>query len=260
VKAFCPYCMSAHACGIAAAVLAFLSSRDVDRKAVRICAGAGFLTAVVLAVFQLLTTPSYRAQTGQSTAPLPIPDAAVSPVVGPVDAEQTVALLYDYRCSHCRTIHGFLEEAVEHFGGKVAFVLCPTPLSPSCNPYIPAGSEDLFAGSCELSYLALGLWKTDPEAFRAFDAWLFTADGKEGWYPRSPKEAAAKARGLAGDRSLDEGWASAYLSQTLELFGRTTAEGRSGIPRLVYGASWTIPEADTSEGFIRAVGDLLDRN
>ena len=255
VKAFCPYCMSAHVCGILTAVLAFLSSRDLKKGR---ALGIGALVALAFMVFHALTTPAFRAQTGRSESELPIPDPVHSPVVGPVDAEYTVALLYDYRCSHCRTIHGFLEEAVAHFDGRVAFVLCPTPLSPVCNPYIPAGGEDLFAGSCELARLALGLWKTDPEAFRIFDAWLFTADGKEGWYPRSAAEAAEKALELAEGKLMDEAWISSYLAGTLELFGRTTAQGRSGIPRLVSGTSWLIPEADTPEGFIRAVEDLLN--
>lgn len=258
VKAFCPYCMSAHTCGILTAVLCLLASRDLGKKAVLWAAGAGALVAVAYMAFQFFTTPSYRAQTGRSDALLPIPGAAVSPVVGPVDADHTVALLYDYRCSHCRTIHGFLDEAVAHFGGKVAFVLCPTPLSPACNPYIPAASEDPFVGSCDLARLALGLWKADPDLFRTFDEWLFAADGDNGWYPRSPAEADAKARELSGGAPLDGVWTADYLSRTLELFGRTTAQGRSGIPRLVSGSSWVIPEADTPEGFIRAVEDLLD--
>jgi len=258
VKAFCPYCMTAHLCGMLAAVLAFLSCRDLGGRTVGLACGAGAVLAAVYMVFQLLTTPEYRAQAGHSDASLPIPDAAVSPVAGPVDAEHRVALLYDYRCSHCRVIHGFLDEAVSYFGGRVAFVLCPTPLSPQCNPYLPSGGEDLFEGSCDLARLALGLWKEDPEAFRVFDAWLFSDDGKGGWYPRSPSEAEAKARELSGGKPFDEEWISAYLSRTLELFGRTTAKGRSGIPRLAGGSSWMIAEADTPEGFIRAVEDLLD--
>ena len=256
MKAFCPYCMSAHVCGILTAILAFLSSRGL-KMGRALCAGA--FVALAFMVFHALTTPAYRAQTGQSETVLPVPDAPESPVVGPVDAEHTVALLYDYRCSHCRTVHGFLDEAVRHFDGRVAFVLCPTPLSPECNPYIPAGGEDLFAGSCELARHALGLWKTDPEAFRVFDAWLFQADSEKGWYPRSPADAAEKALELAEGRPVDEAWVSAYLSRTLELFGRTTNEGRSGIPRLATGSSWLIPEADTPEGFIQAVEDLLNQ-
>ena len=258
VKAFCPYCMSAHTCGLLTALLAILSSRDLDGRSGRWAYGTGLLLAVVFALFHGLTMPAYRAQAGRSDGRLPIPDAAVSPVVGPPHARNAIALLYDYRCSHCRTIHGFLDEAVAHFGGEVCFVLCPTPLSPACNPYIPAGGEDRFAGSCELAELAMGLWALDPEAFRSFDTWLFAAEGTDGWYPRSPEDAAEKARTLAGNRTPDDAWASAYLSGTLELFGRTTAEGRSGIPRLVHGSSWIIPEADTPEGFIRAIEDLLN--
>lgn len=253
IKAFCPYCMSAHLCGLALSVLAWLSTRDLRKKAAVI----GTIVAAAFMVFQGFTTPSYRAVSGVASAQLPVPQAFEAPVVGPVDAPQQVALLYDYRCSHCRIIHGLLEEAVKHFEGKVCFVLCPTPLSPQCNPYIPAGTEDRFPGSCELARLALDLWKSSPEAFRQFDAWLFEADAQTGWYPRSPEEALAKARELGGGREENAAWVQDYLNRTLELFGRTTAQGRSGIPRLAAGTSWLIPEADTAEGFIAAVEELL---
>ncbi|MGI5848443.1 MAG: vitamin K epoxide reductase family protein [Candidatus Cryptobacteroides sp.] len=258
VKAFCPYCMSAHVCGILTAILAFLSTRDLIGKGVGRACGSGALLALAFIVIQLLSSPVYRAQAGRSDSALPIPDATISPVVGLKDAEHAIALLYDYRCSHCRTIHEFLDEAVVYFGGRVAFILCPTPLSSACNPYIPAGGEDRFAGSCELTRLALGLWKVGPEVFRVFDTWLFLAEGKDGWCPRSLVEASEKALELAEGRPMDEAWVSTYLSRTLELFGRTTARGRSGIPRLVFGTSWIIPEADTPEGFIRAIETLLN--
>jgi len=246
IKAFCPYCMSAHLCGLLLGVLALLYTREAGMKGAVI----GTVLALAFMLFQGVTTPSYRVLSAQASAPLPIPDARQAPVVGSPDAPRKIALLYDYRCSHCRTIHGFLDEAVAHFDGQLCFILCPTPLSPQCNPYIPAGTEDRFSGSCELAMLALDLWKSDPEAFRRFDAWLFEADSPTGWHPRSVEEARAKARELGGGQEKNRAWVQDYLGRTLELYGRTTARGRSGIPRLASGNTWIIPQADTAEGFI----------
>ncbi|MBQ9172283.1 MAG: vitamin K epoxide reductase family protein [Bacteroidales bacterium] len=259
VGAFCPYCMSAHSCGILLGIITLIAARkDPQRKKgyPSVPASAGLGLAVLFALFQLLTTPSYRVSEGSVSSPLPVPEITSSPSVGPENAPDKITLLYDYRCSHCRVIHSLLDGAVEHFGGKVAFILCPTPLSSECNPYIPAG-EDRFKGSCTLAKLALGLWKKDPGKFRIFDEWLFSYEGDGGWYPRSEEEASAMAGRLSPGESLDEEWTREYLSAALELFARTTSEGRSGIPRLVYGNKWVIPEVDDLQGFINVVENLL---
>lgn len=259
VKAFCPYCMSAHFCGILLWALIFLREKKegILSSHERACIPlAGAFVVAAFAIFQLTTTPSYRSSTGRAEAPLPIPQITESPSIGPIDATVKIALLYDYRCSHCRTVHGLLEDAVDHFGGKVAFILCPTPLSQECNPYVMPG-EDRFKGSCTLATLALGLWKESPELFKQFDRWLFSSENGKEWYPRSEEDAKEIASILAPGEHLDEEWVREYLSGSFELFGRTTSEGKSGIPRLVLGKSWVIPETDDLEGLVSIIESLL---
>ena len=251
IKAFCPYCMSAHICGIVIYVLTcrmMLKEPGLSGRSFAVCSGIGAAAAILFIVFQVLTMPDYRSQTGRSEEPLPVPVAAESPHIGPADAPHTVALLYDYQCPHCRVIHNLLEEVVENFDGQVNFVLCPTPLSPECNPYIPAG-KDRFPGSCTMAISALNLWKTSPEFFHEYDRWMMKD-------VRSVEECMDKVREIHGYEPDNETWTRVYLSQSLEIFARTTMNGQGGIPRLIYGESWVIPEADDPEGLTAIVEDL----
>lgn len=252
VGAFCPYCMTAHSCGILLSICCFLwlkNEQDISRKSLMPFVSAGTAAAVVFAVFQLLTTPSYRIQSGYVQDPLPVPDASVSPVVGPTDAQHTIALLYDYQCPHCRIVHSMLEEVVDNLGGQVSFVLCPSPLSPSCNPYIPAG-QDRFPGSCTMAKLALSLWSHDPDLFHSFDSWMMQSE-------RTEEECMSKAKELFPGISTDDPWTVTYLSGTLELFARTSMNGQGGIPRLVYGDSWVIPEVDDPDDLTELVRKII---
>ena len=69
----------------------------------------------------------------------------------------------------------------------------PVPLSSACNPYIPASGIDRFAGSCELTRLAMAVWRACPEEAPAYWDWLLE-DGP------APEEAESRARALAGSR------------------------------------------------------------
>ena len=247
--ALCKYCITAHALGILCAALTLSALRPDARTCRRwLAAGAGL--AVLLAALQALTAPDYVYQDGSSEEPLPLISKDEAPLVGSPDAEYVVDLLYDYQCSHCKVVHGLLPEVVERFGGRVAFVLCPCPLSPKCNPYVPR-EETRFEGSCELARLALAVHNLEPGAFAGFDGWLFETDGTGGWRPRTVDAARERAGELVGEERLEALLSSPSISETLrhtaDLFGRTSTVGNGAIPRFVYGDSWVVPSADTSE-------------
>ena len=244
VKAVCPWCMCTHALGIIISVILLLRLRPLRRTAVL----AGVAATVLLALLQLFTVPSGRyAEGAVGSGSLPIASPADFPVIGDPSAPNTVEVLFDYQCPHCRELHALLPEIAAQ--KDVAFVLCPTPLSPACNAYLPPG-EDRFKGSCELTSMALAIWLNHPEAFPGFDSWLFADDASGRWKPRRVEDARAKAEELIGAeelaRCLGDKRIRERLGITLEIFGRTTAKGRSGIPRLVYGQSWLVPEALTA--------------
>ena len=258
IHRFCPYCMAAHLCGVILFVLVvlFLRRQEEGRIFFRIGISFGALLAGMLIAAQMRTVPQVHADQGRVEQSLPIPDPVASPCVGPADARCCIALLYDYQCPHCRVIHGLLDEVVAHYGGEVCFVICPTPLSQECNPYLPGGT-DRYEGTCALARQALGLWNIDPVLFEAFDNWLFATDGIGRWQARKVEEAAQYAASLAAGRRPDEGWMERYLRASLELFARSSSLGKGGIPRLVYGTSWVIPEVEDVQGLIHVIDELI---
>ena len=253
---FCKYCMATHSIGIiVTGLLWYQAHKNCPSKWNPACGAAGLLLAGCLAGFQLLTTPKFAYDRGDSANALPVLNADETPVLGSKDATYRINLMFDYQCSHCRKIHCAAKEITES-RPDIAFVLVPCPLSYVCNPYVPASGADRFAGSCDLARLALAVWLADPSKFAGFDEWLFTADDPaKGWYPRSVEDATFRAAQLlGGEEQLLEATRNAavnsILSKSFELFGRTTMQGKSGIPRLVYQSQWVIPEVDDAAGLM----------
>jgi len=257
----CKYCMAMHTLGIIISVILYSISRKSiitsQRRIVPI--SIGFLAAAVTAIVQVLTIDMNLNNRGETQDPLPLFTTTEMPVIGPADAPIQVELMFDYQCSHCRKIHVILPEVAEKFGGKVNFILLPTPLSNSCNYYLPAG-PDRFAGSCTLAKAALSVWQTAPDKFQEFDSWMFEA-GPEGWYPRKEADAIEMAASLIGRDKLagcmDNLWVQSYFSKVFELFGRTVNTNGGGIPRFVYGQRWLIPDSDTPEGLYNQIDELI---
>lgn len=241
----CKYCIATHALGI---LCAGLTMAVLPARRGWLAAGAGL--AALLAVTQIFTAPDSVYQDGSAGEPFPLISPDEAPVVGSPDAEYVIDLLYDYQCSHCRTVHALLQDVVEHFGGRVAFVLCPCPLSPRCNPYVPR-EETRFEGSCDLARLAMAVYRLDSAAFEEFDGWLFGAGESGGWRPRTVEAARERAAGLVGAERLEAFLPEASLSDAIrrsaDLFGRTATLGDGAIPRFVFGDRWVVPSADSAE-------------
>lgn len=253
---FCKYCLATHSVGIiVTGLLWYQAHRSCPSKWNPVCGAAGLLLAAGLAIFQLTTTPKVAYDRGDSANALPVLKADETPVLGSEDAAYRINLMFDYQCSHCRKIH-FAAKDITESRPDIAFVLVPCPLSYACNPYIPASGRDQFAGSCDLARLALAVWFAEPDKFAEFDEWLFTAeDPAKGWYPRTVEAATLKAAQLlGGEQQLFEAERNAAVNtvftKSFELFGRTTMQGKSGIPRLVYQSQWIIPEVDDADGLM----------
>lgn len=253
---FCKYCLATHSVGIiVTGLLWYQAHRSCPSKWNPVCGAAGLLLAAGLALFQLSTTPKFAYDRGDSANALPVLKADETPVLGSEDAAYRINLMFDYQCSHCRKIH-FAAKDITESRPDIAFVLVPCPLSYACNPYIPASGRDQFAGSCDLARLALAVWFAEPDKFAEFDEWLFTAeDPAKGWYPRTVEAATLKAAQLlGGEQQLFEAERNAEVNtvftKSFELFGRTTMQGKSGIPRLVYQSQWIIPEVDDADGLM----------
>ncbi|MCQ2068321.1 MAG: thioredoxin domain-containing protein [Bacteroidaceae bacterium] len=259
IKAFCPYCMTAHILGILISVLTVIWCVRQKPGHSLLNIGFGLTIAVALAVVQFATTPLTLAERGFAREPLPELSPRELPVTGDPDAPHVITLLYDWQCSHCRKIHNMLPDVVDILSGRVAFILCPISLSRECNPLIPQGSTDRFTGSCQLLHIGLALWRTDPIAYSRYEEWYW-GDPAKGWNPPSVDEATAYASDLIGadrlEQAIKDPWIESYMQTVLQIFGRTSSEGRSAVPRFIYNNDWLIPEADDAAGLASLVSEM----
>jgi len=285
---FCPYCMTTHITGLLLTALVIwrtISQSDIylndlphsnhtmlqkvsQTKSKSILrpftviglALTGLTLAGILAAFQVIITPSAEYSKGKSQDSLPVIDYQNAPMIGSPNAPYIVTLLFDYQCSHCQKIHLILDEAVHRYAGKLAFVLCPTPLNTHCNPYVP-GDVDAFKNSCELAKIGLAVWVADHKALPAFDKWMFTFDSGDSWRPRSLESTRAKAIELVGKEKFDAAWINpwigVYMQSCMQIFGQTLMNGKGGVPKLIFGSRWVIPDSYNSNDFILILQNSL---
>ena len=238
---------------------------------------AGLAAAALFAFAQTRTLPDAIYDAGRTEAALPTFEEGEVPVLGdsPVkatpkikdfrgprqpanDEAASLTLLFDFQCIHCRRLHRILPELLEKAGGQYRITLCPVPLSSACNPYIPASGIDRFAGSCPLTRYALAVWYARPDAYAAYWDHLL-GDGDE-HATVSPEEAAERARALLGDgfeAALQDPRIDAVLRKAEELFGRTSTSGKSGVPRLIAGQRWLVPETDDPDELLALIREQL---
>ena len=256
LHAFCKYCTALHFLGILVAVLVLWAARRVGAKWTAPLA-AGLAAAVVFAVVQACTRPDAVYDAGRTDALLPAFTDGEAPVLGPADAPEEWTLLFDFQCVHCRRLHRVLPELLDKAEGRYRIRFCPVPLSSACNPYIPASGIDRFAGSCPLTRYALAVWYTRPECCEAFWDYLL-GDGDE-HASIDPAAAESRARALLGadfDAALADPRIGTYLRKVEELFGRTSRSGKGGVPRLIHGQDWLVPEVDDAETLLELLAGL----
>jgi hypothetical protein len=220
----------------------------------------GLVLAAILAISQTLISPPPVYRSGVPSENLPALDPHASPLVGSPDASYVVNLLFDYQCPHCQQLHFMLNEAVRRYHGRLAFVLCPTPLNTKCNPYIPRDVNE-FKGSCELAKIALTVWVARREAFPAFELWMFSLDSGDVWQPRSLGAARAKAVELVGQAKFDaarsDPWIQQYLQASIRIYGTTTQGGNNAVPKMVYGPHWVIPQPNNADDLVSILQNSL---
>jgi uncharacterized membrane protein len=266
IREFCLYCMITHITGLLLAALVIW--RAITNSPVRIIYPLpamgftliGLVLAGILAAFQIGFTPPAVYRDGESQDNLPVIDYHAVPMVGSPDAPYVVTLIFNYQCSHCQKIHFMLDEAIRRYDGKLAFALCPAPLNPQCNPYIPRG-VDAFKNSCELARIGLAVWVAKREAFPAFENWMFTFESGDSWLPRSLETATVKAIELVGQAKFDAAWIDPWIGQYLQtstqIYGQTIQSGRGGVPKLIFGSRWVIPEPHNADDLVMILQNSL---
>jgi len=267
---FCPYCLTVHTTGLLLAVLiiwrAKKESGDNTTKRINtplriigltLC---GLILAGALASIQIIISPGVIYTGGDSQDSLPAIDYHTAIVKGSPDAPYVVTLLFDYQCSHCQKLHFMLDGVIGKYNGKLAFALCPAPLDAGCNPYI-SPNADAFRNSCELARIGLAVWKADHNAYPEFENWMFTYETGDSWRPRSvegAREKAVELVGLAGfDIAWSDPWIEKYLDNSVKIYGQTIQNGKGGIPKLIFGSLWVIPEPGNADDLVRILEKSL---
>ena len=288
IGAFCPYCMAVHVTGLLlAALILWQAPRQREAASTKIGPAtsastpapprqmAGRLSAVgfslagiglagIMVICQAIITPPPEYRGGEAKGNLPVIDFRNAPMVGSPQASCIVNLLFDYKCPHCQKLHFMLDEVVRRYHGKLAFVLCPTPLNTRCNPYVPRDVDE-FKGSCELAKIALTVWAAKREAFPAFDLWMFSLESGDFWRPRSLDAAKAKAVELVGQAKFDaarlDPWVDHYLQTCIQIYGSTTQGGNNAIPKMVYssrhGSRWVVPQPNDADELVLILQNSL---
>lgn len=267
IRDFCPYCLAAHITGvILSSLVIWRAIKGFQGHSFRPlpAAGrvfAGLALAGVLVAFQSGTTKTPTYAEGESQTYVPVVDYSDFPLKGSPDAPHIVTLLFDYQCSFCQRIHFMLDEAIRRYSGKLAFALCPAPLSAQCNPYIPADADE-FRNSCELARISMAVWVADRKMFPAFEDFMFTFESGDRWQPRSPEAARAKAIELVGSDKFNTAFAdprvSRYIETSVQIYGQTLRNGKGGIPKLVYGSRWIIPEVSNADDLLMILQKSLE--
>ena len=265
LHAFCKYCTLLHLLGILLAGWILFSGRSLslskgrpersfDRLRNRSWFAIGLLAAALFAFVQSRTLPAAAYDTGRTEVALPAFTDGEIPVLGPSDAPDELTLLFDFQCNHCRRLHQILPDLLEKAGGQYRIRLCPVPLSSACNPYIPASGIDRFAGSCALTRNALAVWYARPDVYEAY--WDYLLGGGDERASIAPADAEARARALLGDgfqEAVQDPRIDAYLRKVEELFGRTSNAEKSGVPRLIHGQKWLVPETDQADELLELI-------
>ncbi len=238
LEAFCKFCMIDHGLGVVLGVLLLIIAWDRQAWARSIKPIAvGAVLATLMVMFQLSLPEQGEVITRDNPFADRDGDAWIDgrryvslfsgalqfelqdvPTLGDVQAKQVVAVVFDYGCPHCRKLHRLLDDAIEEDPSRFVVVPLPITIHPKNNPYTYT-EQPAFEDSYERAKLSLAVAAIDRAAWHTFDRWLFALDG--GDFPRSAKDARAKAAELVGESALKQQLTGEALEQHRATINRT---------------------------------------
>jgi len=258
--AFCPWCISVHACGLLIALLVVFALRLQQKEEGIPPRQVG--RPRVLWPAALLALPLVAAlANGQRTATQNPSVWALSqrqhqldwhdfPLLGASDAPHIILVMDDYTCPHCQRTHPAIEAMRKRYGQQIAVVSVPVPMNRNCNPWIHQTSPNA-ATACELAKIALAVWRAKPAAFDEMDQWLF-----EDSVPPTPEEARTHAASLVGESAFNaaqaDPWADSTIHRAVDLYHDV---GAGVIPKIITPQTTFSGEIDDP----RALFQLLEK-
>jgi uncharacterized membrane protein/protein-disulfide isomerase len=172
------------------------------------------------------------------------------PLLGKTDAKHVFVEMFDYACPHCRNTHNAIRHARETLGADLAIIVLPVPLNNNCNNTVQ--NRDMkFAESCELSRLAVAVWRLDAAKFCEFHEWMFQGASAP-TYASAKQHADLLIGKVALDGELAKSACGQYISKHVELYKRV---GQGNVPKLLFPG--TSVDGEYSSG--PALVDLIRR-
>lgn len=159
-------------------------------------------------------------------------DTTAMPIIGDPHAPKIVAVLYDYRCSHCRETRKMLEKTKSKYGSELAILCVPTPLSSKCNrfirQYIPNNRY-----SCDLAKVSLAFWQVSSDKWTQFDKLLYSSEDHH-----SPARSQIAAGKLVKEKDLTkqlrDGWADEQIKKNVLYYATAAkAAGEAVLPMII---------------------------
>jgi hypothetical protein len=276
IKSVCPFCMTAHVCGVTASVILLLLARNLHLSLPRmprkkpvppplfsgarvprilLISAAGL--ALLIAGQVLYQRPTYMVQslgatnrpatTGSVARLFSIHDGKFQfnlreiPLIGSPEAPHIVVSLFDYTCHHCRLMHGHLKQAYHSFSNELAIVSLPMPLDSDCNPLVKLTPAP-HVSACQYARIGLAVWRAKREVSEEFDDWLFAPER-----PLSVDEVRQHAEMLVGkerfERALADEWIGRQIQQDVDIFRANQQVTHKGaMPQLIVGGAISVGE------------------
>jgi uncharacterized membrane protein len=215
---FCPWCMAAHGIGLVIVLCAILIEKPAAWRHISAWAGLAVFALVPMQVFGPVKS-GHRIEGRQGAVAKASQGASVSfndgrlvyqiaehPRIGPAGAERVLVEYFDYQCAACQLMAGYIDALVAAHPGRVAVLLMPVPLEHGCNPQL--GINKAHQGSCEITRIALAVWRVKPEAFPGFHKNLITG-------PSAPA-ARRLALELMSEAELTAALGDRWIDQSIE--------------------------------------------
>ena len=179
-------------------------------------------------------------------------DVAQWPVAGSASAKYIFAEMFDYSCPHCRETHAAIKSAKKKLGEDVAVVVLPIPLNTACNGNIPK-TNPRFTESCEISKLAVAVWRVDASKFTEFHNWMFSAE-KAPTYQMAKAHADKLVDTVKLDKEIGSGVPGQYIAKTVELYKRA---GKGDVPKLMFPTTSIVGKFTSVDGLVDIIKNQI---
>ena len=170
------------------------------------------------------------------------------PIVGKPSAKHVFVEMFDYTCPHCRTTNRAITEAKAKMGDDLAVVVLPVPMKRACNPTV-AQDHHVHHEACELSRLAIAVWRCDGSKFCDFHDWMF-----EGETAPTFAVAKAKAESMIGPEKLNKEFnkktPQAYINLHVNMYKKLNA---GVVPKLIFPRTAIQGQYTSTDGLISLI-------